>query len=70
MGYWSHIYHKHAEILEEDRLKEIQRTAILWSTYWSQGPDGGKGASTLAKLATAGSDTFCWEDVKGWNLRR
>jgi len=69
VGLWSHLFHKHGDIDQSSRLKEIKRTAALWRVYWIKHSDGGKGASTLAKLATAESDAFCWKDVLLWKLQ-
>ncbi|KAL8668261.1 MAG: hypothetical protein Q9202_000239 [Teloschistes flavicans] len=70
-GLWAHIFYKHAEVDRADRLEEIRRTAALWSIYWQENaPDGGgKRNATMAKLNTAASATFTWEDIIAWKLR-
>ncbi|KAL8782345.1 MAG: hypothetical protein Q9213_005466 [Squamulea squamosa] len=70
-GLWGHLFHKHTHVDPKDRLEEIRRTVSLWAEYWlHSGDDGGKGASTLEKLATAQKESFCWDDVIAMNFRR
>lgn len=68
-GIWSHIFLKHTNIANAERLQEIQRTASLWRAHWAQDADGGRGGPTVAKLAEAELPTFSWEDVIKWDLR-
>ncbi|KAL8692787.1 MAG: hypothetical protein Q9218_002258 [Villophora microphyllina] len=69
-NYWAHIYHQHTDVSVLDRLDEIRRSGASWTTYWrDHGPDGGGNReATMAKLATAASPSFCWEDVIEWDL--
>lgn len=68
MGLWGHLYHKHGNTEEEERLSEIKRTAETWTTYWAM-MEGGRNGPTLEKLAQTKSESFCWADVVEWNLR-
>lgn len=70
VGYWSHLFYKHKETPEKDRLQEIRRTASLWRLYWDQSPEKRKGGySTLVKLDQIDEEGFDWEVVVGWKLR-
>lgn len=62
---WSHIFLKHNDIFNAERLQEIQRIASLWRAYWAQDADGGREDPTMAKLAQAELATFSWDDVVG-----
>jgi len=42
-GFWSHIFHKHIDVSNSERLEEIRRSASLWWDYWVQDSDGGRG---------------------------
>jgi len=69
-GLWAHVANKHPEVDDGARLREVQRTALLWQAYWDDYSDGGKrGNPTVIKLKETQGDGFGWDDVLRWGLR-
>ena len=69
---WAHVYYKHPDIDRSDRLDKIRQSAAVMSAYFRDTPksSGGSRNVLVAKLETAASATFCWEDVTSWRLTR
>ena len=69
LSFWAHIYRKHLDIDQSERLEVIREGGAACSTYWQTCPEAkSRSKATLAKLKTAASATFSWEDVIRWNL--
>ena len=71
VGYWSHLFHKHEDSEEEERLKEIRRTVVVWRAYWPRYKERSRyGQNTLAKLEQVEREDFGWNVVQSWDFRR
>ncbi|KAI4273781.1 MAG: hypothetical protein LQ337_004413 [Flavoplaca oasis] len=72
LSLWAHIYYKHPHIDRSDRLDKIRQSATTMDAFLRENPTpgGGSRAPLLAKLRTAISSTFCWDDVVSWRLTR
>lgn len=70
IGFWAHLVHQHQVVDNQERLGEVQRTALLWKTYWDlYSPGGKKGNPTLVKLNQVLQLGFTWHQVLEWSLR-
>lgn len=72
IGYWTHLREKERLIPEVVRLKEIQRSGVVWRDHldWvrKQGHGTNRQDPTLLKLRQMLEDNFSWEVVMAWKL--
>ncbi|KAI8624270.1 hypothetical protein F5Y19DRAFT_480778 [Xylariaceae sp. FL1651] len=64
-GLWSHIQKKHSNRSEEERIKEVRRTAALWESYLKTTRTNPTDP-TMIKLADLARGNFSWKVVEGW----
>ena len=70
VAHWAYIVHAHPKVDQQIRLDEIRRSGAVWSIYWDECSDGGKGGNeTQRKLEELRNEDFVWNNVLAWNLR-
>ena len=68
--FWAHFVHQHQIIDNQKRLSEIQRTILLWKTYWNlYNSEEKKENSTLIKLNQILQSGFTWHQMLEWSFR-
>jgi hypothetical protein len=55
-----HIVHKHPDVEDATRLREVRRLGMLWRDHWISNSHGGKNNSTRKKLDEVIRDDFDW----------